>query len=101
VLHFHAEETLLELAHLFKVGNHVDILRLVSFVEEVDDELGVALDSDALDAEGDGSPEPGEEAFILYDVVGDLVRLALEIELHGIVELSLVPEVSMTPAPAP
>jgi hypothetical protein len=60
VLHSHVKESLLELTHLFKVGDHVGVLRLVSFVGEVDDNLGVALDGDALDAKGDRGPEPSK-----------------------------------------
>ena len=63
------------------------VLGLVRFVGEVDDELGIALDDDALYPEGDCSSEPGEEALVFGDVVGDLVRLALEAQLHGVVEL--------------
>jgi hypothetical protein len=63
----------------------VGILRLVGFVGEVDDELRIALDSDALYPEGDHSPEPGEEALVLRDVVGDLVGLVLEAQLHSVV----------------
>ena len=73
VLQLHAEETLLELAHLLEVGGHVTVLGLVALVGEVDEELGIALDGYALDPQGDRGPEPGEEALIFSDVVGDLV----------------------------
>ena len=85
MLELHAPEVLLELAYLFKVGHHVGVLRSVALVGEVDEELGVAFDEDALDAEGDGSFEPGDEAFVLGYVVGDLVAV-LEAELDGVVE---------------
>jgi hypothetical protein len=65
----------------------VGVLGLVSLVGEVDDHLGIALDVDAFYPEGDCSFEPGEEALVLRDVVEDLVRLALEAQLHDIVEL--------------
>jgi hypothetical protein len=38
-----------------------------------------------LDAEGDCGSEPGEEALVLGDVVGDLV--CREAQLDGVVEL--------------
>ena len=76
------------------------VLGLVALVGEVDEELGITLDDYALDPESNCSSEPGEEAFVFSDVVGDLV-LRLEAELHGVVELSPVGEVSTTPAPAP
>ena len=50
------------------------------------EELGITLDEDAFDAESDGSFEPGDEAFIFSNVVGDLV-VVLEAELDGVVEL--------------
>ena len=58
MLELHAPEVLLELAYLFKVGHHVGVFRRVALVGEVDEELGIALDEDAPDAEGDGSFEP-------------------------------------------
>ena len=63
------------------------VLGLVCFVGEVDDELGIALDDDAPYPKGDCSSELGEEALVFGDVVGDLVRLALEAQLHDVVEL--------------
>ena len=86
MLELHALEVLLELAYLFKVGHHVDVFRRVALVGEVDEELGIALDEHALDAEGDGSFEPGDEAFIFSNVFGDFV-VVLEAELDGVVEL--------------
>ena len=68
---------LFELAYLFKVCRHVRVLRRVGPVGEVDEELRVALDEDALDAEGNGGSEPSEEALVFSNVVGDLVA-ALE-----------------------
>jgi len=84
VSYLHAEETLLEPAHLFQVGLHVFVLGHVTLVGEVNEELGVALYGYALDPEGDRGPEASDEPFVLGDVVGDLV-LWLETELHGVV----------------
>ena len=40
-----------------------------TFFGEVDDELGVSLDDDMLDAECDGSLEAADESFVLRDVI--------------------------------
>ena len=68
---FHPLEVLLELADLFEIGSNVGVLWRVALVGEVDEELGVSLDEQVLDAERDCGPENGEEAF--SNLVGDLV----------------------------
>ena len=64
----------------------MSILGLVDLVGEVDQELRVALDDEALDAEADRSPDSGEEALVLSNIVGDLGAL-VEAELHSVVQL--------------
>ena len=88
MLQFQAQELLLHLAHLREVRLHVLVLRLVHLVGEVDEELRVALDGEALHPQGHCGLEASYEAFVLCYVVGDLLAL-LEAELHGIVELVL------------
>ena len=62
--------------------------RLVQFVGEVDEELRVAPDGEALHPQGRCGLEASDEAFVFRDVVGDLLAL-LESEMHGVVELVL------------
>ena len=62
------------------------VLWLVYFVGEVDEELRVALDGETLHPQGCRSFQAGYQAFILCDVVGDLLAL-LEVELYRVVEL--------------
>ena len=66
---FHPFEVLLELADLFEIGSYVGVLWRVALVGEVDEELGVSLDEQVLDAECDCGPVAGEEALIFSDVV--------------------------------
>ena len=61
------------------------VLRCVLFVGEVDEELGIALDGEALHPQRRRGPETGKQALEFQDVVGDLLAL-LETELYRIVE---------------
>lgn len=79
---------LFHFAYLREVCLHVLVPRLIYLVGEVDDELQVAPDGEALHPQGDRSLKASDEAFVLRDVVGDLLAL-LEAELHGVVELVL------------
>ena len=60
------------------------ILRLVYFVGEVDKELRIALDDEALYSQGDCNFQACYQAFVFCYVVGDLFSM-LEAELHGVV----------------
>ena len=64
------------------------ILRLIYLVGEVDEELRVAPDGEALHPQGHRNLEAGDEALVFRYVVGDLLAL-LEPELYGVVELVL------------
>ena len=64
------------------------VLWLIYLVGEVDEELSVALDGEALHPQGHRSLEASYEAFVLCYVVGDLLAL-LEVEMHGVVKLVL------------
>ena len=86
VLQFQAQELFLNFAYLLKVCLHVLVLWLVYFVGEVDEELGVTLDGEAPHSQSFPSLEFGDQAFVLRNVVGDLLAL-LEVELQGVVEL--------------
>ena len=83
VVESHAKEALLELAHLLQIGGHVLIFGLVLLVGEVDEELQVPHDLEALDAELDGGPQASEESLVLGDVVGHLLTV-LEAKLPRI-----------------
>ena len=63
------------LTYLCEVRLHVLVLWLIYFVGEVDEELRVALDGEALHPEGHRVLEASDEAFVLCDVVGDLLAL--------------------------
>ena len=62
------------------------VFGLIDLVGEVDQELRVALDDEALDAEADRGPSSGEEALVFGNVVGDLGAF-VEAELDSVVEL--------------
>ena len=64
------------------------VARLIYLVGEVDEELRVAPDGEVLHPQGHCGLEASDEAFVLRDVVGDLLAL-LEAEMHGVVELVL------------
>ena len=88
LLQLQAQELFLHLAYVRQVCFHVFILRLVHFVGEVDEEVGVALDGEALYSQCGRSLKPGEQAFEFCDVVGDLLA-SLKAELHYIIKLVL------------
>lgn len=64
------------------------VLRLVYLVGEVDEELRIALDDEALYPQCDYGFQASYQAFILCYVAGDLFSV-LATELYGIVELVL------------
>ena len=84
MLELHAEEALLEPAHLLQVGGHVLVLGFVALVGEVDEELQISLDEDALDAQSIGGLEASDEALVLSD---EALVVMLEAELYGVVQL--------------
>lgn len=61
-LQLQAQELFLHLAYVRQVCFHVFILRLVHFVGEVDEELGVALDGEALHTQSGCGLEAGDQA---------------------------------------
>ena len=64
------------------------VLRLVYLVGEVDEELRVTPNGEALHPQSCRSLQASYEAFVFCDVVGDLLAL-LKAELHGVVEIIL------------
>ena len=64
------------------------VLWLVYLVGEVDEELRVASDGEALHPQSCRTLQASYEAFVFCDIVGDLLAM-LEAELHGVVELIL------------
>jgi hypothetical protein len=65
VLQFQAQEALFNFTYLFQVCLHVLVLRFVLLVGKVDEELGIALDSEALDPQSGCGPEAGDQALVL------------------------------------
>ena len=88
MLQLQPPELLLHPADLRKVGFHVLIPWLVYFVGEVEEELRITLDGEALHPQGDCGFQACYQAFIFCYVVGDLFSV-LEAELYGIVEFVL------------
>ena len=88
MLQLQAQELLLHFAYLREICFHVLVHWLVHLVGEVDEELRVSLDGEALHPQGHRRFEAGDETIILCDVVGDLFA-PLEAELHYIVKLVL------------
>ena len=75
-------------ADLRKICLHVLVLWLVYLVGEVDEELRVAPNGEALHPQSCRSLQASYEAFVFCNVVGDLLAL-LKAELHGVVEFVL------------
>ena len=88
MLQLQPPELLLHPADFREVGFHVLVLRLVYFVGEVDKELRITLDGEALHSQGDCGFQACYQAFVFYYVIGDLFSM-LETELHSVVELVL------------
>ena len=89
MLQLQAQELLLHLAYLREVCLHVFVLWIVYLIGEVDEELRVAPDGETLHPQCRRSFQASYEAFLLCNVVEDLLVL-LEIELHGAIELVLI-----------
>ena len=83
MLQLHPPKLLLHPAHLCKIRLHVLVLWLVHFVGEVDEELRITLDGEALHPQGDSSFQACYQAFVFCYVVGNLFSM-LETELHGV-----------------
>ena len=64
------------------------VLGCVLLVGEVNKELRITLDGEALRPQRRRGPETGEQALEFCDVVGDLLAL-LEAELYRVAELVL------------
>ena len=79
---------LFHFAYLYEVFLHVLVPRLVYLVGEVDEELRVTPDGEALHPQSCRSFQASYEALVFFDVVGDLLAL-LKLELHDVVELVL------------
>jgi hypothetical protein len=88
MLQFQAQETLLDPSDLLEVCLHMLVLGRVFLVGEVDKELRIASDGEALHSQCRRGLEASNQAFILCDVVGDLLTI-LEAQLYGVVELVL------------
>src|SRR3954466_4738791 len=98
MLQLQPPELLLHPANFRKVGFHVLIFRLVYLVGEIDKELRIALDGEALHPQGSCGLQARYQTFILRYVVGDLFTL-LEIELYSVVKLVLSGRHQHRPSP--
>ena len=88
MLQLQPPKLLLHPADLRDVGFHVLVPWFVYFVGEVDKELRITPDGEALHPQGDCGLQACYQAFVFCYVVGDLLSV-LEAELHGVIEFVL------------
>ena len=62
----------LELAYLLVVGVHLLLGAIPVFVDLLDDDFGVSIGEEPLDAEGGRDPETVDEGLVLGRIVGGL-----------------------------
>ena len=71
-MEFQAVEVGFELAYLLAVGIHLLLSAVPILIDLLDDDFGVAVGEEPLDAEGGRNPETMDNSLVLGRIVGSL-----------------------------